>query len=151
MEFRIKIKNLDKLERAIRNYPERSAVELRRAIGRSLSYVERRAKIKTPVDRGGLRSSYRQRIVGLRGELWPRKKYAPFVEFGTRPHTPPLKAIKRWAKRKNLPAGAIWMAIRRRGTKPHPYFEPAIKESEDKVKQFFEKAFNKLLKNFEIK
>lgn len=56
-------------------------------------------------------------------------KYAPFVEFGTRPHTPPIAPIKEWADRKGIAnVGAVWAAIRKHGTKPHPFLRPAFAE-----------------------
>jgi HK97 gp10 family phage protein len=72
--------------------------------------------------------------------------YAVYVERGTRAHTPPLESIKLWAKGRGLPdeaAGAIWNHIRRKGTKKHPFLEPAA----DEVRPKFQSAMRFVLKN----
>ncbi|MGM0641950.1 MAG: hypothetical protein ACQESN_11080, partial [Thermotogota bacterium] len=57
--------------------------------------------------------------------------YAPFLEFGTKPHTPPLQPILSWVRRKlgftdesaeNV-AWSIIHKISRRGTKARNYFK----------------------------
>jgi hypothetical protein len=52
-------------------------------------------------------------------------KYAPFVEFGTRPHWPPVDAIAKSMKVDRSTAFLIARAISRYGTRPHPYLIPA--------------------------
>ena len=146
MKYKLRLENLKEIRQALKKYPEESVKEFKEAIGKSLSYIEAMAKLKCPVDRGRLRSSFKQEIVGLRGKLEVGAKYGIFVEKGTRPHTPPFKAIERWARRKGLPAGAVWMSIRMKGTKAHPFFEPAIKESREMISKFFREAFSKIVK-----
>lgn len=63
--------------------------------------------------------------------------YAKYVEFGTRPHTPPYYAIRRWvvnkyklsSKEADKLAIKVWYAIRRFGTKPKPFFRKAIDDT----------------------
>lgn len=99
--------------------------------------------------------------------------YARAVEYGTRPHTPPLsitepgqplyefvriKGIagkvrtKRIRKNKKdeiqKAARAIWAHIRRSGTKAHPYVRPAFEQTRDRIKALFEEAVEKILTNF---
>jgi len=55
-------------------------------------------------------------------------KYAPFIEFGTSPHFPPLEPIRAWCQRKGIPeeaAFAIARAISIRGTPERPFLYPA--------------------------
>lgn len=52
-------------------------------------------------------------------------KYAIFVEKGTRPHFPPVEAIRRGMKVTAQHAFLIARSIARKGTKPYPYLMPA--------------------------
>src|SRR5512135_1298247 len=83
--------------------------------------VTRSARQNAPVDIGRLRASIvpevRQRdriVVGIVGS---NVVYAPYQEFGTRPHWPPLAALEVWARRHGLTAFLVARAISRRGTK----------------------------------
>ena len=56
--------------------------------------------------------------------------YAPYVEYGTRPHFPPLDAIRRWCALKGIPIAAafpIAKKISERGTPAQPFMRPALK------------------------
>lgn len=55
--------------------------------------------------------------------------YAPYVEFGTRPHFPPVDAIRRWCRLKGIPETAaypICLKIAERGTAAQPFMRPAL-------------------------
>lgn len=54
--------------------------------------------------------------------------YGPYVEYGTRPHMPPIEALVDYAKYRGLPVWALAMAIKKHGTKPHPFFWPVVDE-----------------------
>lgn len=103
--------------------------------------------------------------------------YARAVEYGTKPHTPPLsitepgQPLYEWVRIKQLAgiysvrtgrrlgskakqmdenrraARAIWAKIRKFGTKPHPYFEPAIEQTRERIMKLFEEAVNKIAEN----
>ncbi|QQE80929.1 HK97 gp10 family phage protein [Alicyclobacillus sp. SO9] len=58
-------------------------------------------------------------------------KYGPYVEYGTRPHMPPVDALKSWTAKKfrlareskanKRAAWALAMKIKRSGTRPNPF------------------------------
>ena len=103
--------------------------------------------------------------------------YARAVEYGSKPHTPPLsitepgQPLYEWVRIKQLAgiysvktgkrlgskakqvdenrqmARAIWAHIRKYGTKPHPYFEPAISQTAERVGKLFEQAVEKIAEN----
>lgn len=58
--------------------------------------------------------------------------YAPHLEYGTRPHMPPLLPLREWAKRKlgnpNL-AYAVARSIAKRGTQARNFFKRAREEA----------------------
>lgn len=54
--------------------------------------------------------------------------HAPFIEFGTAPHFPPVDAIRAWCVRKGIDPGAAYpiaRAIAERGTPERPFMRPA--------------------------
>jgi|GEM_PF-1026180 len=103
--------------------------------------------------------------------------YARAVEYGSKPHTPPLsitepgQPLYEWVRIKQLAgvysvrtrkrlgsrlqqivenrkmARAIWAHIRKYGTKPHPYFEPAITQTAERIGKLFEQAVEKIAEN----
>jgi hypothetical protein len=67
---------------------------------------------------------------GMQVVVFSDAKHAPFIEFGTAPHFPPLAAIRAWCIRKGIPEGAafpIARAISERGTPERPWLYPAYK------------------------
>ena len=63
---------------------------------------------------------------GLTCEVGPTAGYGPYVEYGTKPHFPPPKALEGWAKRHGFEsAWPICLAISKRGLPAKPYLLPA--------------------------
>src|SRR3990167_10764904 len=92
--------------------------------------IERRAKEKAPVDTGRLRASITTKVKPLEAEIGSPVVYAPWVEFGTRPHFPPVAALETWARRHGFSSAYVLArAISKRGTRPHPFLIPAAEES----------------------
>jgi bacteriophage HK97-gp10 putative tail-component len=66
---------------------------------------------------------------GLDYAVGSTAEHAPFIEFGTAPHFPPVDAIRDWCIRKGLPASAafpIARAISERGLPERPFLRPAF-------------------------
>ncbi len=58
--------------------------------------------------------------------------YASFVEFGTKPHFPPVEALEDWCAKVLGDAKLAFVvarAISRRGTYAHPFMGPALLEN----------------------
>ncbi len=58
--------------------------------------------------------------------------YASFLEFGTRPHFPPVDALRDWCAKflgDERLAFVVARAISRRGTLAHPFMGPALIEN----------------------
>lgn len=97
--------------------------------------IQRVARVAVPVDTGLLRSRIliEQRVEGARqiasvGTFeGGAEHYGPDVEFGTRPHWPPRKALEGWARRHGVPVFLVARAIARRGTRPQPFLGPAFR------------------------
>lgn len=111
--------------------------------------VEEKAKRKTPVDRDRLRSRWKSRIegmgTGIRGIVGNNVFYAPYVEFGTRPHWPPPGALAVWARRHKIPEFLVARAIAARGNKAVGMLSGALKESTSRIERFFNEAIDRVL------
>ena len=63
---------------------------------------------------------------GLTCEVGPTAGYGPAVEYGTKPHFPPMDALEGWAKRHGFDsAWPICKAISERGLPAKPFLLPA--------------------------
>lgn len=98
--------------------------------------IERRAKENLhdlkAVDTGNLSRSITTDLVdaGYAAEVGSDLLYAIFVEFGTRPHFPPMKELESWARRHGFEsAWPVCKAIAERGLKARPYLFPAYEAS----------------------
>jgi len=80
----INIKNMEGLEKGLRKSPATMIKHLQRGIARSGAKLDSMMKIETPVDTGALRGSVHFELGKLETEVAPNKKYAKFVEYGTR-------------------------------------------------------------------
>ncbi len=119
--------------------PKLLAEPLRKLFTDASLRLERRAAQLTPKDTGILASKITHRIdtspVPMWGQAYTNVKYAPYVEFDTRPHWPPIKqftgkteALDIWARHHHISAFVVARAIARRGTKGHHMFERAADE-----------------------
>ena len=95
------------------------------------------AKRLAPVDTGRLRASItpevRQQSNVVQGIVGSNVMYAPFVETGTRPHWPPQGALATWARRHGMTEALIRFIIGTRGTRKHPYLQPALEKNVDRI------------------
>ncbi len=83
---------------------------------------EREAKKASPRDTSRMASSISTQLRDASAIVGTNVQYAPFIEFGTKPHFPPLDALRAWLGKKGRPpksaAFAIALKISREGTKP---------------------------------
>jgi HK97 gp10 family phage protein len=111
--------------------------------------VEGAAKELSPVDQGNLRGSitydvqHEQTVVGTNAD------YAPHVEYGTRPHFPPVSAIREWSGRVLGDKSAAWpiaKKIARRGTPAQPFLRPALDKNRKKLVRLFGKILRDVVR-----
>ena len=126
----------DELLQALQD-PGLIEVPLKDFLYRSALTVEGQAKMLAPVDTGRLRASITTFLEPRRAMVSATAFYAPYVEYGTRPHFPPVSALRPWAKRHgNMSAWALARAIARRGTRPHPFMAPGARASLSSIQGF---------------
>lgn len=116
------------------------------AVKDAVLIVQRTAKQRgyVPVDTGRLRASIvpeiRTQSRSVIGIVGSNVVYAPFVEFGTRPHFPPLDALETWARRHGTSAWLVAVAIGLRGTKAHRFLGRAVEDNQRRIEARFDRA-----------
>jgi len=100
------------------------------------------------VDTGLLRSPNGIRVLfynsNMAASVGSNLFYAPFVEFGTRPHWPPKGALQRWAERHGMDDEfPIRRAIARYGTLAHPFLFPSFEEEKPRFVKAITDAIKK--------
>lgn len=127
--------------------------ELSNALERTASIVEKKAKEYSPINYGNLRGSIHtegptaaanniQVIVGT------NTIYAPYMEYGTRPHFPPVRALQNWARHKlgdERLAFPVARAISRRGLQGRLYFRRARDESQAELDRNLKTALTNIV------
>lgn len=105
--------------------------------------LEGNLKSEAPVGKVGfLHGSFRtERRADAEYVVGSPAKYATYVNDGTRPHVPPIDAIKDWAEFRGLPWYPIWRSICLRGTQANPYIERALETTNREVPLCFNRAF----------
>lgn len=115
----------------IDDYIARKKRGLLRTVAQGSTQIQNEARRNAPVDLGTLRNDINHTIIEKRdridGLILSAASYSAFVEYGTRPHFPPPRALKGWAARHGM-AGAEYQIARKiaiRGTKAQPFMLPA--------------------------
>ena len=117
-----------------------------------VDFILEKSQEFVPVNEGALKKSAKIDRQYLKKRLYYDALYAVFVEFGTRPHHLPVKAINedltRWCrlvlnlseKEANADAWAIAKKIAQYGTEAQPYLRPAVDEAKKKAEGIFRNA-----------
>lgn len=140
---------------------------IERALNLASSLIEGQAKELVPVDTGRLKNSITHRISKsehrIDAEVGTNVAYAPYVEFPTKPHFPPVSAIANWVEHKGRGAGsgfpsrkerssvnAVAFLIARKiaiyGTKGQPYLRPAFEKKYEQATGIVVNELESLLK-----
>jgi phage gpG-like protein len=97
------------------------------------------AKQLVPVDTRRLRSSITPEIraasMDVIGVVGTNVIYAADMEWGTKPHMPPVDELEGWARRHGKDAYVVARAISKRGLKGRRYLRRAFDKNESRIKQ----------------
>jgi HK97 gp10 family phage protein len=132
-DIKVRVEGGEQLVRLLKD-PEFVRGPLRNFLAKAGAVTELAMKEQAPVDTGRLRASIVPVLFATRVTIGPTVNYAPFVEFGTRPHWPPQGALQPWARRHGFPVGPLGdflvrRAIALRGTKAQPFVGPGIRKA----------------------
>lgn len=120
----------------IENYMRRKRLALTGVVAEGASNIQSTAKQLAPTDLGTLKNDITHTVVErkdtIMGETLAGSGYAAFVEYGTRPHRPPAKALAGWAARHGVPLGAVLNKIAIKGSPAQPFMFPAAQKEKGK-------------------
>ena len=130
---------------------------LRHAFEGSTELIEGEVKLGlrggAGVDTGRLRQGITHEVASDPIPLWGRVgtnvKYAPFVEYGTKPHWVGVRHLQGWARRHHVNPYAVQRKIAKHGTPARRMFELGWKASERDVEEYFEEAAKAIEERFE--
>lgn len=151
MSITVRVEGLDDLKNNLNKAGETLKKNLGDAMQKSTEIIKLKARRKAGsppiVFKGELARSIQAKSSPFKGVVGAEAKHAPFIEFGTKPHFPPIAPLERWARLKLGKPGigfAIAKKISERGTKAQPYFQPAVDESINDIARFFEQSIDKV-------
>ncbi len=134
MQFSFRLVGLSQLQSKLTKALTQSPIN--DGIKKLVLFVERETKKETPVDIGRLRSGVTHQLgdyVGIVGTAVP---YGAFVEYGTKPHFPPVAAVQGWANRHGAVAFLVARGISRHGTKAHHMFQKGMEKTNARIGEF---------------
>lgn len=110
-----------------------------------VDYIFAISQENAPVDESTLKKSGSITREYLRKEIKYIAPHASPVEFGSRPHMPPVDPLMGWCKRvlglnDREARSAAWMIalkIKARGTEAQPYLRPAVDQGASKAETIF--------------
>ena len=126
--------DLNKFSVILRELPDEIKDDIRKVVKNSAFNIERNAKSSASVKTGHLRRSISTKMGDMEATIHTSNlKYAPMVEFGTRPHI-----IRAKNKKALYWKGATHPVkqVNHPGSKAKPYLIPAFEKEKD---QFLEK------------
>jgi len=128
-QITVRIEGLEELRDKLQS--SRADVPVQRFLDRAANHLQGGARKKAPIDTGRLRNS-----IGIESpnastrRVGPSVEYGPSIEFGTRPHMPPVSELVGWSRKRGLDPYAVAERISIAGTKAQPFLQPAADETE---------------------
>lgn len=152
MEIRVSLEGARELEAALKRVEKGAIREAVSALNVTALHVQNELKEETTnaraINTGALRKSWHiqkatQASMEARVGTNLVPHYGPDVEYGTRPHRPPISALKQWAKRKlhnEAAAYPIAKKIARRGTSGRHIFAKGTNDAAHVLEQELARA-----------
>jgi hypothetical protein len=143
MEFNVAIKGLPELTTKLKEAPSIAAPILQRALAASHAILAKHTvKGVVPWRTGFLTQSFRAEMTAGMLRWFPTASYAPFVEFGTKPHT-----ITARTKQALFWPGASHpvYSVNHPGTKPNAFMERIVDVSKGEIDARFGTALQQIV------
>lgn len=137
MAAKVEIKGLNELDKSLDKILSKKERIKREVLFTALdiqSKAKKKLREQKAIDEGNLINSIVVDPIqgGMVAEIGSIAPYAPYVEFGTKPHFPPPDALEDWARHHGFDsAWPICKVIAKRGLKERPYLGPAYEEEKD--------------------
>jgi hypothetical protein len=109
------------------------------ALKNSANLVQRVYMKELPRDTGKAAKTVKQVVTTNSATIGtdPSLKYPLYVYMGTKPHMPPVDAIKDWAESKGINPWALAMSIKKKGTKANKFVDRTFDSTEAAVVEEF--------------
>ena len=116
-----------KFERELKKYYKKSRSRFEDHVTKATLGMHRMAQDYCARDEGDTRKKIYINFTnnGLTGEAISPSDHSAALEDGSKPHMPPVDALKEWAKRHGRDPWALAMTIKKKGTKANPFMYPA--------------------------
>ena len=137
----IKSPDLERIAENISTLPSQHDEFIRRnlgALGRRVAYIMTVVLAEHKVT-GSLKDSVQSVVTPGQVEIGPTAKSGRWdrgllLEQGTGPiPNLPFGPIAAWAEFRGIPAGPVWMTIKREGVKPHPFIDDVLYRGDTQV------------------
>lgn len=144
MDFKVQVEGLDALIDAMTAAGANVHPLINKAVQASILHVQVLAREKAPHRTGTLQRSILPETHDMYSELKVNEKYGLWIEEGTGPHDiyPKNKKALMWPG-----APHPMRVVHHPGTAAHPFFQPAIEESEEFMQQQFDAVYTTLARN----
>ena len=121
VSLEVTVNGVDHAVEELLAYDNRARLKVDSAQRETAQKIAARARLLAPTFDGHLKGS----IHAEGTEAVAGADYAAPVEYGAAPHMPPVEAVTAWALAHGMRPWALALAIRRRGTRAHPFMRPA--------------------------
>jgi len=141
--FTVSIPNLSQLVAAFQQAPQTAAPILQRALSASQAILAKyTTKSTVPWRTGFLVQTFQAQLTTGMLRWFPTASYAPFVEFGTKPHIITAKN----AKALYWPGAAHPVkSVNHPGTKPNPFMERIVAAAQPEITATFGTALTQIV------
>jgi len=142
-QFQVQIPNLPALQEALASYPAIAAPIVQKAIIAAQAILAKFTNASTvPVRTGYLVQNWGFDIGNLQARWYPKASYAPYVEFGTRPHI--IKAVNAKVLANKATGDFFGPIVHHPGTKANPFLERIISAAQPDITEMFVQALQQI-------
>jgi len=143
MDFSVQIQGLDQLTARLAQAPSIAAPILQRALSASQAILAKyTVKGIVPWRTGFLAQTFQAQLTTGMLRWFPTASYAPYVEFGTKPHV----ILPKNAKALFWPGAEHPVAsVNHPGTKPNPFMERIVAASQPEIDTMFGTALSQIV------
>src|SRR6056297_3097660 len=112
-----------KFERELKRYYKKNRKEFEHRVNQSTAAMHKMAVDNCARDEGDTRDKIHMDFSnkGMTGAVISPSDHCAALEKGTKPHMPPVDALREWAKRHNIDPWALAMSIKKKGTQAQPF------------------------------
>ena len=150
MKLKVELTGGKEISDLLKRAPKEKEAEMKAEVGDIALKIQKRAKMylrtHEAMDTGNLSNTVLAELspTKIEAEIGPTAKYGPYVEFGTKPHFPPMEALEAWARHHGFESPwPICKAIAKRGLPARPYLTSAYDDHAGELLIRLEKVMGK--------